>query len=623
MMATSPDGMDWDLVGVGTNAIFTAGAAGNGRLVAASSRGVFLSTDGHNWAKAVTVINGFNDMDFGNGLFVGVTSGNTVSRSADGSTWTTTTIAAVSTALTRVSFARDRFFALAASTPPQLSQYYWSTDATNWTGPVSLNTNGIQKVVWGNGTFVGLNMQLSGTIYWSEFRTSTDGMTWSAPMILPNHLISDIAFCGGQFVAVDQLEQVWLSPNGTTWTNLAAPELFAASKVATDGNRLIASGLGGRIVGSTDATNWTSRTTGPQNSLVGVTRFGGLFVAVGGNQVPGGGDPYSVPTAVTSTNGRDWAEQIPGTTNALVAVTAGNGRLVAVGNNGVIVTSTDATNWSTVVSPTTIPLWSVAYGAGQFVAVGGTNHATIINSPDGVNWTAQSGVASYDPLYAVTYGQNQFVVVGQTNVSKLATTLTSADGLNWTPRTSTAANNLRSITSGNGLYVAVGDRATLVVSSDAVTWTNLTPATVINWRGVAYGNGWFVAVGSPPVLYVSTNGVNWTLRTALNSVTLQPLCNIVAGDNSFFLLGYGAEVIESGLFNPPAPQINLGLRQTDRTFLSFTAAEGHTYEIQSADSFPPTWQSLMTVTNASATTTLPISAATNNNARFYRVKLVN
>ena len=82
-------------------------------------------------------------------------------------------------------------------------------------------------------------------------------------------------------------------------------------------------------------------------------------------------------------------------------------------------------------------------------------------------------------------------------------------------------------------------------------------------------------------------------------------------------------MIESGLFNPPPPQINLGLSQTDRPFLSFTAPEGQGYEIQAADSFPPDWHPLLTVTNSSATTTLPVDAATNAPTRFYRVKLLN
>jgi hypothetical protein len=54
-------------------------------------------------------------------------------------------------------------------------------------------------------------------------------------------------------------------------------------------------------------------------------------------------------------------------------------------------------------------LRGVAYGNGTFVAVG--KGGTILTSPDGVNWTAQtSGMRSW--LSSVTYGNGLFVAVG-------------------------------------------------------------------------------------------------------------------------------------------------------------------------------------------------------------------
>src|SRR5205814_5584050 len=121
----------------------------------------------------------------------------------------------------------------------------------------------------------------------------------------------------------------------------------------------------------TNGVNWTRRTTGSQNSLVGIIYANGLYVAVGGKVVPGGGDAYSKSTVVTSTNARDWIEHDSGTTNSLIAVAFGNGSYVAVGAGGGITTSTDAMNWSPVASPDTNVLYAVAYGAGKLVAVGG------------------------------------------------------------------------------------------------------------------------------------------------------------------------------------------------------------------------------------------------------------
>lgn len=624
LLATSPDGITWDLASIGTNSGFFACAFGTNRFVLASAKGVFISTDGHSWSTAATVLNNLGDVAFGNGLFVGVGAGNTVSHSPDGSFWLNQAVGTVSTDFSRISFANGRFFISGSGNTVNPQYYlYTSTDAISWTGPVALNTNGIQKVVYGNGVYVGLNQVSTTNGFWSEFRTSTDGATWSAPNAFTNHLFTDAVFASGQFAVLDEVGRILFSSDGTNWTEQAVPALFTGVKMVWDGSLYVVSGVFGRIVTSTDGTNWVNRTTGPQNSLVGITHSGGLFVAAGGNLVPGGGDPYSSSTVATSADGRNWAEHDPGTTNSLVAVTGGNGRFVAVGTNGTIVTSADATNWSAVVSPTTNMLWGVAYGSGKFVAVGGTNADTILSSTDGLNWTGSGQPASYGPLYAITYAQGQFVAVGQTNSSKIATTITSPDGLTWTAQTSAATNNLRAITYGNGVYVAAGDRGALVTSADAVTWTNLSLNTPVSLRGIAYGNGWYVAVGSSFFHVVSTNAVNWNLRNSITVASLQPVYNVVAGDSSFFVTGLNGEVLESGSFNPPADQINLALYITDRPFLSFTGPEARGYEIDGTDVLPPAWQSLTTFTNVSATTTLPVSPATNANARFYRVQLLN
>lgn len=257
--------------------------------------------------------------------------------------------------------------------------------------------------------------------------------------------------------------------------------------------------------------------------------------------------------------------------------------------NGTLVASTDSLAWSPVSSPTTNTLYSVAFGAGQFVAVGGTtNRATILNSPDGLSWNAQSNATNYNTLYAVLYAQGQFVAVGQTNAAKQATVLTSPDGLTWTPRTSMGSNNLRALCFGNGAYVASGDAGTAVKSADGLTWTNASTGGVLSWRGAAAANRQFVLISSsPPSHVVSTNGINWTFSSVMRNSTLQPLYGIVAGDNSFFVAGYEGEVLESLPFSAPAPQITLALRQTAQPILSFSGPEFHGYEIQATDVFPP------------------------------------
>ncbi len=616
LVATSVDGVGWDLASFGTNSVQTFGAYGDGQYVAASSRGIFHSADAHNWSAAGSG-GSLNDICFGNGLFVGLTFGSTIWRSLNGSNWVSATPDFVMQ-FSRISFANGRFFGL--GTESGSPAYYTSTDGTNWTGPNSLGTNAIQKVLFGNGVYVSLNPVLSGTNVWSEFRTSTNGTTWSPAVILPNTYVTDGVFANGQFVAVDEAGGVLFSTDGVTWQEQAVPELFGATRVDWDGRLLVATGIMGRIVSSPDAVTWTRRTTGPQNSLVGIIHTNGLLVAVGGNLY----DPYAHSTVITSTNGRDWVEHDPGTSNSLTSATFANGQYVAVGANGAIVTSTNAMTWAAVASPTTNLLYSVACGAGQFVAVGGVaNRATILNSSDGMNWTVQTNATNYGILYAVTFAQGRFVAVGQTNTAKQATVLTSADGLAWTPVTGVVSNTLRAVGFGNGLYVAVGDIGTIVNSGDGLTWTNVSPGGVLSWRGVAYGSGYYVTFASVPSYAYSSNAVNWTLSSSLRTLTQQPFYGIVSGDNSFFLAGYEGEVLESGPFNAPAPEVTLGLRQGAQTFLSFTGPENQGYEIQASDSLPGSWEPILTVTNVSATTTLPVNPGTNGASQFYRVRLLN
>lgn len=56
---------------------------------------------------------------------------------------------------------------------------------------------------------------------------------------------------------------------------------------------------------------------------------------------------------------------------------------------------------------------------------------------------------------------------------------------------------------------------------------------------------------------------------------------------------------------------------------SFTAPEFHAYEIEAADNVATGWQTIATITNASAMTTVPVGLGTNGPSRFYRARLVN
>ncbi|HKI68957.1 MAG TPA: hypothetical protein VKA67_05170, partial [Verrucomicrobiae bacterium] len=244
MVATSPDGIEWDLANAATNALFINAAFGNGRFVATSSRGVLYSMDGHSWFPAAGS-GSIRNVAFGNGLFFGADGIHlNIWRSTDGSNWTSQALGGLSHFNT-ASFANNRYFMIGTDYTYRNYLLYTSTDATNWTGPVALGTNNILKIVYGNGVYVGINNVSTLTTSWSEFRTSTDGTTWSDPTAVTNTLVNDIVFANGQFVALDAGGQVFLSPDGTNWSTHAVPDLFAAFTLGWNDGQFLASGVFG------------------------------------------------------------------------------------------------------------------------------------------------------------------------------------------------------------------------------------------------------------------------------------------------------------------------------------------------------------------------------------------
>jgi hypothetical protein len=164
-----------------------------------------------------------------------------------------------------------------------------------------------------------------------------------------------------------------------------------------------------------------------------------------------------------------------------------------------------------------------------------------MTSPDGITWTPRTAAADND-WRSVTYGNGLFVAVSSTGIGNHI--MTSPDGITWTSRTSAADNSWQSVTYGNGLFVAVScgsgcaDSAdnNVMTSPDGITWTLRTSALDNWWYSVTYGNGLFVAVAmycsgvSSSCIMTSPDGVIWTPR-------------VITSTNSWFSVTYG-----NGLF---------------------------------------------------------------------------
>jgi hypothetical protein len=172
------------------------------------------------------------------------------------------------------------------------------------------------------------------------------------------------------------------------------------------------------------------------------------------------------------------------------------------------------------------PFSGVAYGNGKFVAVS-NGSTTLRYSSDGINWTSVT-IGSFG-LSGIVYANGKFVAVGgqisgQTVITNVEV---SIDGISWTRYNPAFEIQPKSITYGNGLFVAVafgGSGNRVMTSPDGINWTQRTPSANNDWQSVAFGNNKFVAIssnGTDRVMY-STDGINWTglnINLGSNAIT--------------------------------------------------------------------------------------------------------
>jgi hypothetical protein len=157
-------------------------------------------------------------------------------------------------------------------------------------------------------------------------------------------------------------------------------------------------------------------------------------------------------------------------------------------------------------------------------------------------WFQRNPLPQSQNLLSLTYGNGLFAAVGERG-----TVVTSPDGTNWTVQGRRVDSPLSGITYGGGMFVAVGDGGTILSSADGTNWTYRYTAPLI-LNGVTYGNGMFVAVGAgagQTYLVWSTNGVAWE-RIAVSGVQAERA--IAFGNGTFVAVGgNGAIASTNGL----------------------------------------------------------------------------
>jgi hypothetical protein len=405
--------------------------SGAGFVAAATSGGIYTSTDGLTWkARTSGTLNRLNGVAFGNGEIMAVGQLGTALTSLDGKTWTTNDTG-VTANLNAVTFDRNTFVAVGD------------------TGLILTSTNGS---TWGIERFRVINTSFTGVAYGNNNYVAVGGVQGSFGTVVTSTN-------GTYWLRLDALTNVALFAV-TFGTNSFGNPLFVAT-----GNPLSNSVTAVLLI-SGDAVNWSTLYPGGTGGLLGgVTcgrnQSGPLFVVVS-----------SFANVLTSADGTNWTTQETSRAH-MNAVTYGNGRFVAVGS-GAAEASTDGINWTAGTGVSGSVLAGVAYGNGVFVAVGSGSGGQICISPDGTNWIANTSVSSSGPLNGITFGRGTFVAVGplQGTSGETAGLFTSTDGTNWVARNCGAWGSLVGVTYGDGevsQFVAVGTEDLILGATFSVT----------------------------------------------------------------------------------------------------------------------------------------------------------
>lgn len=180
----------------------------------------------------------------------------------------------------------------------------------------------------------------------------------------------------------------------------------------------------------------------------------------------------------------------------------------------------DATPFFLLRHTTTVSKWiAVTYSEelGIFcaVSVSGGVSVYVATSPDGIVWTAQTGVPAdwNDVTWSPELGL--FVAVGANVV------MSSPDGVTWTSQTPAANNNWDAIAWSPelGLFAAVSTTGTgnrVMTSPDGINWSIQSSAADNSWNDIVWSPelGLFAAVSTSGAsrIMTSPDGIVWTSR---------------------------------------------------------------------------------------------------------------
>jgi hypothetical protein len=199
---------------------------------------------------------------------------------------------------------------------------------------------------------------------------------------------------------------------------------------------------------------------------------------------------------------------------------------VAVGSNsagtsGRIAYSRDGRRWTvvTVDSGVTCMWCGVTWSPllRRFVAVSDRGTSRAATSPDGINWTVNSGIGTRTFRRVVWSPKRRiFVACAYSGVNRIAW---SADGFTWNPA-SLDTNQWFALEWCEGVdkFIAIGDTTgsdQVATSVDGANWVTSAASAAVRWLGIAHSPRLGVTVVTAQDaarVMVSRNGKDWVTR---------------------------------------------------------------------------------------------------------------
>jgi hypothetical protein len=454
---------------------------------------------GHAWVQSHPVATRWNQVAYGGGAFLAVSSYGPTYRSVDGATWTPIDGNPVG-GLSAVGWGDAGWVGVtgAGAVATSLDGLTWNVGATV--------VPGAARVVFGNGRYL-ITVYNYATAE-ASVMTSANGVDWtSAP--------SDVtaATAGkGLFVAVGR-GGIETSVDGLTWTVVPGTPTWLDG--IAYGNDLFVAASGGTVLTSTDGVTWTTPAWAGLQSGTNLGFAAGLFYTSADHGI------------MTSADGETWSLQAsPDTLQGLgLSVTEHDGLVVAVSELGMLETSRDFATWDEIFHGNIGNLTAVAYTPpdfgqpGAYVAV--SDQGGTLRSTDTARWT-RGQIADGVAARAVIHVGSVWVAVGtQANAGDGATGLAwiSVDGLSWVPATlPDATQPLSGLAFDGTRLVAIGSRGAVLTSAHGDQWDAIASLDGAAPKAITFAAGKFVVVGADGFAATSTDAVHWAVAAQLESV---------------------------------------------------------------------------------------------------------